>query len=143
KMAVAVLALLLLPYLVRLLGHTAGALPRMVANAHTGFNLLKLALVLPAVGWLSQFTRWLVPERPSEADDPTRPRYLGAGALDGNSLALSQSMREILRVAEIVRGMCDDVWRALRYDDERLARQVSGRDDQVDRLEAEIKRFLA
>src|SRR5206468_1207431 len=37
----------------------------------------------------------------------------------------------------------DDVWRALRHDDERLARQVSDRDVHVDRLEVEIKRFLA
>jgi phosphate:Na+ symporter len=51
-------------------------------------------------------------------------------------------MREIMRVAELVRAMLDDLWHALKTNDEKLVREISARDDQVDLLDAEIKGFL-
>jgi phosphate:Na+ symporter len=145
KCLTAAIVLALLPEIAWLLRQVSAVLPRQVADAHTGFNLFKAMMVLPMAGAVSTIAQWIVPApRGGAADeDPARPRYLGVGPADGNSLALSQSMREILRVAEIVRSMCDDVWRALREDDEELIRQVSDRDNHVDKLEAEIKRFLA
>lgn len=143
KSAVAGVVLALLPQVETLFAMVSTSLSRQVADAHTGFNVLKALAILPVAGLVSTLAERLVPVQPAPTDEPGRPRYLAAGPDDGNSLALSQSMREILRVAEIVRGMCDDVWRALRDDDEELVRQVSDRDNQVDQLEAEIKRFLA
>lgn len=144
KFAVAAIVLALLPQVTWLLDKVTPSLSRLVADAHTSFNFLKLLVVLPLVGVAYAAACKLVPVQPKVAgEDPGRPRYLADGPVDGSSLALSQSMREVLRVAEIVRGMCDDVWRALRNDDEALAKQVSGRDNHVDRLEKDIKRFLA
>jgi phosphate:Na+ symporter len=57
-------------------------------------------------------------------------------------LALGQSLREVVRAAEIVREMFNDLWRAMENSDEGLARAVSQRDDQVDLLDKEVKRFL-
>lgn len=142
KAGIAVLVLVATPLIAIALPYLTDSLPRQVANAHTGFNLLKALLVLPLAGVICRFTIRLVPEPVGGNVDPGAPRYLDINTADGNSWALSQSMREILRVAEIVRSMCNDVWRALREDDEELARQVRVRDDQVDRLEKEIKRFL-
>jgi phosphate:Na+ symporter len=144
KLSAACVVIALLPQIASLMRFSSGHLPRQVANAHTGFNVAKALFVLPIAGLLSALAARLVRVRVGATnDDPARPRYLGVGPTDGNSLALSQSMREILRVAEIVRSMCDDVWRALRNGDEELVRQVSDRDNHVDKLEADIKRFLA
>jgi phosphate:Na+ symporter len=93
--------------------------------------------------------RLLPGRRPGESDRESvegaieGPRYLSSGPIDGSNLALSQSMREILRVADIVRGMQEDLWQALRNDDEELARRVGDRDDLVDRLDGDIKQFLS
>src|SRR5690606_6811714 len=43
----------------------------------------------------------------------------------------------------IVRQMLDDLWIALKTNDEDKVRQVVQRDDQVDLLDAHIKRYLA
>jgi phosphate:Na+ symporter len=143
KIVVAALFLLALPLVLPALTATSMQMPRQVANAHTGFNVLKLLLVLPFVPLLIRAVENLVPAGTQANDDPARPRYLENQLIDGNTLALSQSLREILRVAEIVRGMCDDVWRALKSDDEQLVKEISDRDNQVDQLDAHIKRFLA
>jgi phosphate:Na+ symporter len=45
--------------------------------------------------------------------------------------------------AEIVRSMLGDLWRALKTNDEGLVREISERDNHVDLLDAEIKKFLA
>jgi phosphate:Na+ symporter len=128
---------------VDLLSTSSASLPRQVANAHTGFNLLKLILILPFVGVISSIADWLIPVKHQTVIDEADPLYLGPQSLDTGNLALSQSMREILRVADIVRSMNDDVWRALRDNDAELARQVSQRDNKVDHLESEIKKFLS
>jgi phosphate:Na+ symporter len=132
-----------LPVFVDLLSMSSPSLLRQVANAHTGFNVIKMIMILPLVGLISSVSEWLSPMREQAASDDADPVYLGPQSLDTGNLALSQSMREILRVADIVRSMNDDVWRALRDNDAELARQVSERDNKVDRLEGAIKKFLA
>jgi phosphate:Na+ symporter len=143
KSLVAVVAVGFLSNFVDLLTATSPSLLRQVANAHTGFNLLKLILILPSVGVISAIAEWLIPMGTQTLIDESDPLYLGPQSLDTGNLALSQSMREILRVADIVRSMNDDVWRALRDNDAELVRQVSQRDNKVDKLEGEIKKFLS
>jgi phosphate:Na+ symporter len=144
KASAGAVVLALLGHVAVLLTRMSGSFPRQVADAHTGFNVFKVLVMFPLTGVLMSIVEHLVPSSLARAsEDPSKPRFLGLGPTDGNSFALSQSMREILRVAEIVRGMCDDVWRALRDGNERLVKQVSERDNHVDRLEAAIKRFLA
>jgi phosphate:Na+ symporter len=143
KSLAAVVVISFLSAFIRLLTASSPSLLRQVANAHTGFNLIKLVLILPLVGVISKVADWLIPLNHLTPTDEADPLYLGPQSLDTGNLALSQSMREILRVADIVRGMNDDVWRALRGNDAELARQVSQRDNKVDRLESEIKKFLS
>jgi phosphate:Na+ symporter len=128
---------------VDLITASSPSLLRQVANAHTGFNLLKLVMILPLVGVISAISEWLIPVKDLAPVDEGDPLYLGPQSLDTGNLALSQSMREILRVADIVRSMNQDIWRALRDNDAELVREVSKRDNKVDHLEGEIKKFLA
>jgi phosphate:Na+ symporter len=113
-----------------------------VAMMHIGFNVIGAAigwilgpLMVAAVNHLV-----IAPEALNE--HVFGPRYINLGAVDSPSLALGQSLREIVRAAEIVREMFNDLWRAMENSDERLARAVSRRDDQVDLLDKEVKRFL-
>jgi len=153
KILLGVLILLpwILPHLMSLLQKmTPNDLGRQVANAHTAFNLIKALVLFPLIVPLVGLARRLLPgPKPGESEREglegaiEGPRYITAGPIDGSNLALSQSMREILRVADIVRGMQEDLWQALRKDDEELAKRVSERDDMVDRLDGDIKQFLA
>jgi phosphate:Na+ symporter len=94
KIAMAVLFLLALPLVLPGLEALSSKMPRQVANAHTGFNVLKLLLVLPFVPLLMRMVENLVPAGPQANEDPGRPRYLENQLIDGNTLALSQSMRK-------------------------------------------------
>lgn len=111
------------------------------AYAHVGFNVVVAALGLALLTPLDRLARRFVPEQPVAAG-AFGPRYVVGPADADATVALGRSMREILRVSEIARQMLDDAWRALRTGDLDLARSVGRRDDDIDLLDREIKRFL-
>lgn len=143
KFLTAAVVLPALHWVARWLERLPGMLPRHVADAHTAFNVLKALLVLSLSGVLAAIAAGLVPAPPPGQKRGFGPRYITDGPIEGGSLALGQSMREILRVSEIVRDMREDWWRAFKQNDESMVRQVAGTDDQVDLLDREIQQFLA
>jgi len=119
-----------------------GNLGQRIAYAHTGFNICLAIIGLPLASPISSMVEIFVPRPPASEKPIFGPRYINTCSVESHSLALDQSKREILHVAEIVRGMLGDLWKALKTDDKKLAASVSERDDQVDLLDAQIKRFL-
>ncbi len=144
KLIVAAAALALLPWVVDLLERLPGdvGVDKQTAAAHLGFNLVRAVVFLPLVDPVAALMARCVPARVAGEAPLFGPRYLGDAPRDSVTLALSMSLREVLRVSEIVRGMLDDVWQALRECDAALARRVKTRDDQVDTLDGQIKGFL-
>lgn len=145
KSAVAAVGLLALDLFGAALPRPTGGeqLAMWIAVVHTGFNIVVAAVGLPVVGPLTDFVGRMVPTPPAAAAGKAfGPRYIVGGPIGGHALAMGQSMREITHVSEIIRGMLSDVWTALKTGNERLAREVSERDDRVDQLETDIKRFL-
>lgn len=113
-----------------------------VAHLHSGYNVVLALIGLPLVTPVSALCKRITPH-PSPDDAATfGPRFIQGGPFGGVSLALGQSLREIMRVADIVDGMLRDVWIAMKSGNEDLARDVSRRDDQVDQLDQAIKTFL-
>ena len=142
KLSTAVLFLTIAPFTIRVIEVMTTAVDKQIACAHTGFNILMATMFLPLVGPISVLVEKLLPTTPMSESPRFEPRYLMAGQIDGFALASGQSLREIMRVAEIVRSMLADLWRALKTSNEELAIAVSERDDEVDLLDAEIKKFL-
>jgi phosphate:Na+ symporter len=118
-----------------------GLLPAKIAMLHTGFNVAQALIGLPMIGPLTKMLERLIPE-PTGPSREFGPKFINDGPVDSLALATGQSLREILHMSEIVRSMLQDVWNALKNNDERLARAVSERDNQVDLLDREIKRYL-
>jgi phosphate:Na+ symporter len=142
KVTVAILTLSFLPWIATGLEALPASVEMRIAFGHALFNVAMAALFFPLVSPLSGVVRWLVPDTPESEESRFGPRYINTGLTDSVPLALGQSMREIMHVAEIARGMYGDFWRALKTSDLQLAEEVSERDDQIDLLDAEIKRFL-
>ncbi len=150
KITIAVVMLMLLPHVVSLLSlwQSDSSVDVQAAMMHVLFNVslatLGLILLSPLV-WLAKH---VAPEPTGEAAETFGPRHLnrlpasGGSGTSGVTLALGQSLREINHVAEIVRSMLDDLWRAMEVKSETLVREVSLRDDRVDLLHYEIQRFL-
>jgi len=137
-----VVLLAMLPLEDRLPVVAPAVMPLVVANMHTGFNVIVAIVGLPALGIVTRLVERMVTSSSPEQVDPYGPRFIGQGPIGGMALALGQSRREILHMAEIIRSMLDDVWTALSNDNAQLARDVAARDDYVDELDNQIKRYL-
>lgn len=141
KGSIGIAVLALADLLIPLLDQVPGTLTHRIAYANTAINIVIALVFCPLVKPLSHLLIRLVPEPPGAAAERPGPRYINI-PVEGFTLALGQSMREIMRVSEIVRGMLTDLWKALCENDERLALDVAERDNQVDLLDREIKRYL-
>jgi len=113
-----------------------------VAHLHSGYNIVLAMIGLPLVAPVSALCKRITPHPSPNDENVFGPRFIQGGPFGGVSLALGQSLREIMRVADIVDGMLRDVWIAMKSNNEDLAREVSRRDDRVDQLDQAIKTFL-
>jgi len=113
-----------------------------VAGLHTGYNVVVAIVGLPTIGLISSLLVHLVPTPLPGKPGAFGPRYITGGPIGGAALAMGQARREIMHTSEIVSSMLRDAWQALKSNNEQLIREVSQRDDQVDLLDTEIKRFL-
>lgn len=120
----------------------SASLALSIALLHLGFNIVVAIIGLPTVGLLTTLFTHLLPAPTSKKSSAFGPRYITDGPIGGVALAMGQSLREITHTSEIVSSMLHDAWNALKTNDEKLVRQVSQRDDHVDLLDTEIKRFL-
>ena len=141
KGTVALLVLITLPAAVWLLDQVPATFEKKIAYAHTGFNLLVAGLFLPLIRPLSCLAKRLI-FTPPTVQKPFGPRYINTTPIESLALGTGQSLREIMRVAEIARSMLNDMWLALGNNDAKLARTTAQREDQIDLLDVEIKSFL-
>lgn len=137
----ALAALAALPMLAPQLDLLGSDPARQVANVHTVFNLVLALACLPLVGLAARLIDRLLPEVPAP-DDAGRPRYLDEEVMDSPPEAIARATRETLRMADIVESMMVDVITVFEKDDEALLKEISGRDDAVDRLHEAIKLYL-
>ncbi|MBI5198345.1 MAG: Na/Pi cotransporter family protein [Nitrospirae bacterium] len=123
-----------------LVQQTSSDVAREIANAHTFFNVAIALLFLPFTESLANFIRKIVPER--EGAEKFGPRYLDERVLSSPPLALGQATREALRMADIVQWMLKESLRVFRENNRDLLERIERRDDELDLLDQEIKRYL-
>lgn len=120
---------------------------RAVANAHTGFNLVLLALFLPLTRPAARLLARLVPEPRPEAIAFAPVEGLLAGDRGGAQardpeLALAAAARETMRLADTVEVMLRESIEAFGEEEEQRREAVRRLDDDVDRRYEAIKLFL-
>ena len=142
KAMMAVLVFVTLPTLADYVQNIPGEYAQRIAHTHTGFNVALAILALPLVVVISRCVELLVPERRIQTRE-FGPRYIDIHSTpDSVPLALGQSRQEILHMSELVREMLVDLWAGMKQGDERLIQLVADRDDRVDLLDEQVKRFL-
>jgi phosphate:Na+ symporter len=114
---------------------------RQILDFHVGFNLALILVFIGVIGPCSRLTRRLMPDV-TKADDPSRPRYLSASAVDSPSIALANASREALRMGDAVGEILRLSLQAFRSDDRKVIKQASELDSQVDKLNEAIKLYL-
>jgi phosphate:Na+ symporter len=128
-------------YLADIASFTAETLPRQIANAHTIFNLMITLIFLPFVNLIANFINLIVLEE-AKKEEKFGPRYLDYSALRTPSLALAYSMREILRMADIVADMLKRCLTTFRDENVELIAELKELDNKVDVLYQELKMYL-
>jgi len=115
-----------------------------IALTHLLFNVFVALLFLPLVGPAVKLVNALVPSRKEEKEE-FGPKYLDEKALDTPSLAFSQAILEIHRIANIAHDMFRDILEIFKMDVDfnRSAEHVGSADDRIDKLEKSVRFFLA
>jgi phosphate:Na+ symporter len=114
---------------------------RVVADFHTGFNLVMAALFLPVLQPFARLLVWLLPARAVPAD-PSKPVYLDPAAHETPAIALAGAAREALRMADTFEAMLRGVLDALDHGDRKQVGATKGLDDVLDHLNRAIKVYL-
>lgn len=142
KVGAGLLALVLINPFTALVVRMGGEPARQIANAHTLFNLAAALIFLPFLVPYEKLLRRIVPD---QLDRPKAfgPKYLDERVLETPSLAIGQVSQEILRMADIVKGMLGRSMEALEKNDSLLQQQLVDEDDKVDLLEEAITPYVA
>jgi phosphate:Na+ symporter len=140
KLAGALLVLLILTPLTALLSSTRLEPAAQVTITHLGFNLVLAIIFVPLSAVMTRLIMKLIPDR--DQKDTAGPRYLDPEALALPVVALGQATREVLRMADLVTEMLRQSIHAFEERMVAIPTQMDSLDDQLDTLEAAIKRYL-
>jgi len=114
--------------------------PRQIANAHTLFNIINAAILLP---FLSLFIKLVVKLLPGEEIIIKKgPVYLNKDMINTPSIALSQTTKELVRMGEMVESMLNDVIMSFIQNDLNTLKNVYLKEEVVNTLEKEITKYL-
>ncbi|MGH7243552.1 MAG: Na/Pi cotransporter family protein [Phycisphaerales bacterium] len=139
RAVIAIAIIVLLPIPVEWMQRLPVGLPERIAIAHTVFSLAAVLIALPFLGPIARLAAIITGSDAAQG---------GSNALRTSrwpnepAIALSQSKREIGLVTREIVDMLEEAWEALKFGDEQLIKQIRVRDDQVDRLDRQIKKFL-
>ncbi|MGH7156422.1 MAG: Na/Pi cotransporter family protein [Acetobacteraceae bacterium] len=136
-----IVALVALEPLTHLLTQIEPDVPRMVADFHTGFNLVTAAVFMPLLRPYAVLLRRLIPQRIDPAD-PAQPRYLDHSALEAPPIALAAASREALRMADALEAMLIDASDALSSTDRQRIGDVRRADDVIDKLNRAVRDYV-
>jgi phosphate:Na+ symporter len=119
---------------------TSDDLLHQIANAHTFFNVALAVIFLPFAAVMARLMERVVTEKPGMK--PFGPKYLDETVLSTPSLALSQAVRETLRMADIVQDMMKNLMDAFKKRDSLLIEMTEDMDDMLDKLDRAIRFYL-
>lgn len=114
---------------------------RLIANAHTSFNVLNTCLFLPFVSLYARFIERILPG--TVQIEQKGPIYLDERMFDNPAVALSLSKKEIIRMATIADRSLGSAVEGFYKKDEKCLDATLKDEEITDELEREITVYLA
>jgi len=119
---------------------TDGNIMRHVANAHTMFNVSCTMVFLPFIPLIAKIATFLVP---GEVElDHAQPKYLEEHLLATPSIAIDQSVKEIVGMLDLSKLAVNEAMRSFFDKDPNLLKKVSKKEDAIDNLQSEITGYV-
>jgi len=136
-------ALIFYPFLeqfAELISLTASDTPRLIANAHTMFNVTVSLILMPFVGIMMSILSMLIPGK----EEPSESSYglLEEKFLSVPALALYEAEQEINRMASIVTELLKQAQKAFFEDDDEAAKLLSENEKTVDTIHEKVSSYL-
>jgi phosphate:Na+ symporter len=121
-------------------GYEKASPARLLANAHTLFNVIKGIIFIGPLGLFTRFIVRIVPER--KARDVEKIIHLDTRLLDSPGVALAQTAKEIERLGNIVFEMVDRSCDVVTSEDAKAIEDIEREDMRADFLHQEIAKYL-
>jgi phosphate:Na+ symporter len=112
-----------------------------IAGLHTAFNLYISVVFLPLLPLFDRAIRLLIVPRKKD-ERRFRTQFLHEKVLQFPVLALSQAVKEISRMSDIVVQMVEDSLELITNYDFRTSSRIADKDDEVDFLHEQVMTFL-
>lgn len=115
---------------------------RQIANAHTLFNVLNVLILLPFAKLIVKLVMKLVPENDSEEDDEKAVKYIDDRMIETPSIALSNAVKETLRMGEKAKDSLNLSMEALLERSKDKAELSFKREKLINELQKSILNYL-
>jgi phosphate:Na+ symporter len=116
------------------------SIPSQIANAHTLFNLMNVALQLPLLNLLIKFVNRIIPGEDEYEHYGTK--YIDDRLLETPAIAVGQTAKELVRMAKKAEENLKISMQAFNTYDEKLVKKVYENEKLINLLEDEITMFL-
>jgi len=113
---------------------------RHIANAHTMFNVFNTIVFLPFIALFAKVATLFVPGEVEP--DHAQPKYLEEHLLATPSIALDQSVKEIVRMLDVSRLAVKEAMKAFFEKEAKFLKNVSKKEDAIDNLQVEITNYV-
>jgi phosphate:Na+ symporter len=119
----------------------AMAIKRLIANAHTSFNIMNTVLWLPFVGFLAWVVKKILPGEEQAVERGAK--YLDRHMLDNPAVALDLSTKELVRMAEFSRDMLEKVKVTFITGNTGKINQIREIEEILDELQQEVIHYMS
>lgn len=143
RMICALIFYLLMPFIMDSINELTTDPGRQIVTLHVAYNIFLGIMFLPIVGIVAKIGETLFPDNEKKERRESDPVYLDDEALLTPIIALASAARETLRMSEMVEDMLERTINCFEQNDDTLAKNISNKDETVDRLYAAIKHYLA
>lgn len=125
----------------KLISHTAGNIPRQIANAHTFFNVINAIIFLPFVKVYAKLLTKIIKGK-EEEEIEYLPKYLERHLLNTPPIAIEAAIKEIIRTLGLTQKMVGVVMESFFKNDSRSLEKITRREEAVDSLREAITNYL-
>ncbi|MDO4540701.1 MAG: Na/Pi cotransporter family protein [Syntrophomonadaceae bacterium] len=114
-----------------------------IAQTHAVFNIANTLIHLPFVAGLAWLVTKLVPDKATTEEDEATPRFIDKRFLNNPPMAITQALRETLRMGRLAQEAFDNAIRYFEYPEDKacLERGIE-LENAIDRLEREITDYI-
>lgn len=116
-------------------------IPRQIANTHTFFNLLNVAIQFPFAGLIVKIAERVIPEKGTELE-LKNTQFLDLRMLNTPSIALVNTIKECHHMGEVATYSFECSMKAIFEKDKQMAYKTFDNEKIVNQLEKEIMEYL-